>query len=998
MLGPVSLSALPSGPLSHHVSPMQKFTPLVMIAFLGASSVYFSAHSKGKPAPAKAEAPAKEESAPAPEVKPEAPAPPANEPIKATPWPQETSDIAADPKTVFGSLPNGMRYLIHPNSEPPKRVSLRMHISAGSLMEADDQQGLAHFLEHMVFNGTTNYKADELIPIMQRLGVQFGAHANAYTSFDETVYMLDLPELSDEVLKLGFTVMRDFGDGALLSDEEIKNERGVIISEKVSRDSVQSRIQEKQFEQFLPGSLIAKRFPIGKEEIISKAPRERFVDFYKNYYVPSRMTFVVVGDIDPKDMEARIKEAFSSMKNPEKPGANPDLGPVKSPEGLETAVFTDNEVDSTDLSLMTVRPYTPKQDTVENRIADMPLDLANSMIDRRFERLSKRENSPIVAGSAFSEALFNHVELGGISVTADDSRWQEALPLLEQEFRRALLHGFTASEIAEAKANLLNAYEQQVKTQSTRKSEAMATGIVRSINDGSVLSTPETDLEIAKKGLESITPEACHAEFKKFWGDAGTHLILTTKQAPDTAKADLAAMYQESLSKPVEAPAASQSAAFAYTAFGTPGKVTSTKQIADLDITQLVLSNNIRINLKKTDFEKNSVRLLARIGSGQLSQPADKPGLEAFATAVYEGGGLGKHSNDELQQILAGKNVGTSLKIGEDALILSGRTTPSDLELELQLMCASLTDPGYREEALWQFRKALPAMAQQLKHSPAGPQTEIESWIHGGDPRYTLPSVEKLGAYTIADAKKWLTPELEKGYLELSIVGDFEADTLIPALLNTFGALPKRASSPTTLDSARKVKFPNAPASKTFTYESKIPQGIATVYWKTEGMRGHTTEVRRLNVLADIYGDRLRKEIREKLGASYSPDAGVGGSDALSGFGYLVGQSVGKPEDIERLGTVMRELANKLSLEGASEDEFERAKKPMLLNIEKTLRDNSFWLGTVMSQCQEDPKRLDLSRNRESDYKSITLKEVNALAKKYFGSANAIHVAIKPAS
>jgi zinc protease len=285
-----------------------------------------------------------------------------------------------------------------------------------------------------------------------------------------------------------------------------------------------------------------------------------------------------------------------------------------------------------------------------------------------------------------------------------------------------------------------------------------------------------------------------------------------------------------------------------------------------------------------------------------------------------------------------------------------------------------------------------------LKHSPAGPQTEIESWIHGGDPRYTLPSVVKLGAYTIADAKKWLTPELEKGYLELSIVGDFEADTLIPALLNTFGALPKRASSPTALDSARKVKFPNAPASKTFTYESKIPQGIATVYWKTEGMRGHTTEVRRLNVLADIYGDRLRKEIREKLGASYSPDAGVGGSDALSGFGYLVGQSVGKPEDIERLGTVMRELAYKLSLEGASEDEFERAKKPMLLNIEKTLRDNSFWLGTVMSQCQEDPKRLDLSRNRESDYKSITLKEVNALAKKYFGSANAIHVAIKPAS
>ena len=995
-----SLSALPSGHFPHHVRAMQKITPLVMIAFLGVSAAYFSAYSKGAPpvaAPA-SKAPLKVEPPPsAAATSVVDPAPAVKEAVKPKAWPQEASDIAADPKTVFGALPNGMRYLIYPNSEPPKRVSLRMHIAAGSLMEADDQQGLAHFLEHMVFNGSKHYKADELVPRMQRLGVGFGAHVNAFTSFDQTVYMLDLPELSDDVLDLGFTVMRDFGDGALLGAEEIEKERGVIISEKVSRDSVESRIQEKQFEQFLPGSLIAKRFPIGKEDVILKAPRDRFVDFYSSYYVPSRMTFVVVGDVDPADMEARIKEAFGSMENPEKPGANPDLGPVKSPEGLETAVFTDNEVASTDLSLMTVRPFKQKPDTIENRIAEMPLDLANSMIDRRFERLAKKENSPIVGGSASKDDVFNHVEIGGISVSADDSRWQEALPILEQEFRRALLHGFTASEFAEAKANLLNAYEQAVKGKATRKSEGLASGIASSINDGGVFSTPETNLEIAKKGLESITPEACHEEFKKFWENAGTHLILTTKQASESAKGDLAAIYQESVGKPVEAPAASQSSAFAYTSFGTPGKVVSTKEVTDLGITQLVLSNNVRVNLKKTDFEKNSIHLLARIGSGQLTQPTDKPGLEVFANSVFEGGGLGKHSNDELQQILAGHNVGTALKIGEDAFTLSGHTTPADLTLELQLMCASLTDPGYREEALWQFRKALPTMAQQLKHSPAGPQTQIESWLHGGDSRYTFPAIEKLGAYTIADAKKWLTPELEKGYLELSIVGDFDRDTLIPSLLGTFGSLPKRAASPALLETARKVKFPNAPATKTFTYDSKIPQGIATVYWKTAGLRGNTPEMRRLNILADIYGDRLREEIREKLGASYSPDAGASGSDALVGFGYLVGQSVGKPEDIERLGTVMRELADKLAQGGATEDEFERAKKPMLSNLEKSLRDNGFWLGTAMAQCQEDPKRLELARTRDADYRSITLKEVNALAKKYFGSTNAIHVAIKPA-
>lgn len=979
---------------------MQKITPIAMVAILGASAAYFSARPR-QPIPVKAEAPVAK--APAPNAaeapKPEAAAAPAavEAATLSKPWPQAQSDIPADPKAVFGTLPNGFRYLIYPNSEPPQRVSLRLHIAAGSLMEAEDQQGLAHFLEHMVFNGSKNYKADELVPLMQAKGIGFGAHVNAFTSFDQTVYMLDLPELSQDVLDLGFTVMRDFGDGALLEGKEVDKERGVILSEKVSRDSVQSRIQEKQFATFLPGSLIANRFPIGKEDVISKAPRERFVEFYKSYYVPSRMTFVVVGDVKPEEIQARIEKAFGSMKDPEKLGANPDLGPVHSPEGVEASVFTDKEVASTDLSLMSVKKYVPKKDTAGERIADMPLDIANSMISRRFERLAKKENSPIVDGSAFREDLFEHVELGGLSVTVADSRWQEALPILEQEFRRAIEHGFTASELAEAKANLINAYQQAVKTKDTRKSEALATGLVRAVNDQEVFSTPETDLEIAMKGLEGLTPETCHKALKDFWSDTGFHLILTAKEAAPGAKNDLSALYEESRGKPVTAPVGSKQAEFAYTTFGTAGKVATTKQIDDLGITQLVLSNNVRVNLKKTNFEQNNIRILARIGSGQLTQPSDKPGIALLANALLSGGGLGKHSVDDLQQILAGRNVGTSVGIDDDAFTLSGRTTPEDFALQMQLACATLTDPGYREEALWQFRKALPMIDQQLKHTAAGPQTELEGWLHGGDPRFVMPGIDKLGAYTIDDVKKWISPDFEKGYLELSIVGDFDPDAIIPTLLNTIGALPKRAAAKPPLDNLRKVKFPNAPAEKIFTYDSKIPTGSALVYWRTDGVRGNTQEVRRLNVLADIYGDRLREEIREKLGASYSPNAGAAGSDALDNFGYLIGESTAKPEDVARLGTVMRELADTLAREGAKEEELDRSKKPVLATLDKSKRDNSYWLATVMSQSQEDPKRLDLARKRDEDYRSINLKEINALAKKYFGSGNAINVAIKPA-
>ncbi len=979
---------------------MQKATPLILVLFLAITATVLSLRS---PKPPLTGPPPLVQTPPAPDPGKPAPTAPAAKTDTATtkatprPWPQATSDIAPESGATFGTLDNGLRYIIYPNAEPPKRVSLRLHIAAGSLMEADDQQGIAHFLEHMVFNGSKDFTSEELVPKMQRLGIAFGAHVNAYTSFDETVYMLNLPDLSPDTVKLAFTVMRDFGDGALLTAEEIDKERGVILSEKISRDSVETRIMEQQFAKLLPQSLVSRRFPIGIDEVIKSAPRERFTDLYSRYYTPERMTFIVVGDIAPKEMQAMIEATFSTMTNPANAGKEPDLGLIVQPEGLVTAVFADKELSSTDVSLMLVRPHVEKPDTAATRAEHMTLDIAHSIVSRRFERLSKIEGSPVASGSATNSNLFNHLELGSIDITAADDRWQDVVPILEQEFRRAIDHGFTAAELAEAKSNILNAYQQQVKQKATRESEVLATALAKSINDNSVFSDPATDLALATKALDAIDLASCHKAFTKFWDAPGYHLILTTKDKPQDAEKDLAAMFEESRGKPVVAPAARALQTFGYTNFGKPGSVVSRKEVKDLGITQLVLANHVRVNLKPTDFEKGKVRLLARVGSGKLLQPKDSPMLDIFATAVFEGGGLAKHSNDDLQQILAGKNVGTSLAIGEDAFTLGGTTTAADFTTEVQLMCASLTDPGYREEALWQFRKAIPTLYQQLKHTPAGPQQEMEAWLYGGDSRFTIAPVAKLSAYTIDDAKKWLTPELTKGYLELTIVGDFEIEQILPDLLATFGALATRVPAPPALAEARKIQFPNAPAAKTFTYETKIAQGIASTLWKTAGIRGNQKEFRRLNILGDIYGDRLREEIREKLGASYSPNAGASGSDALDDVGYLIGQSVGKPEDIELLLKTMRDLADKLAAEGATADELDRALKPTLGQLDKSLRDNSYWLTTVMSQSQSDPKRLEIARTRDADYRSITLAEINALAKKYLPGGNALLVSIKPA-
>jgi zinc protease len=972
---------------------MKQATPLILVLILALTAGILSLRTKVPPSSATSQAkpiPAAGETT----VTAKTDTAVAEAPPRA--WPQASSDIAPDANAVFGSLPNGMRYLIYPNAEPPGRVSLRLHIAAGSLMEADDQRGLAHFLEHMVFNGTKHHSAADLIPRMQRLGIAFGAHANAYTSFDETVYMLDLPDLTEDTLQLAYTVMRDFGDGALLEPEEIDKERGVILSEKMSRDSVSYRLMEQQFSELLPDSLLTRRFPIGIEDVIENAPRERFLDFYTRYYTPQRMTFIVVGNVDVEETRARIESTFASMSNPSSPGANPDMGSIRQPEGLETAVFHDKEVAATDVSLMLVRPHTEKPDTRENRIAELPIAIAHSILDRRFERLAKEENTPIASGGASKSVLFNYMELGSIDITAADDRWQDVVPILEKEFRRALQHGFTLQELEEAKANILNRYEQAVKQQPTRKSEGIATVLARTVNDNAVFSEPETDLVIIREGLENIAPSTCHEAFKSFWDATGFHLVLTTKEKPENAERELAALFEDSRGTPVDPPITRAVPVFAYESFGKPGTVKTTRQVEDLGITQIVLSNQIRLNLKRTDFEKDRIRISARIGSGKLTQPKDMPMLDAFADALFAGGGLGKHSNDDLQQILAGRNVGTALSIGEDAFALSGSTTPADFALQCRLMCATLTDPGYRNEGLWQFQKAIPMIYQRLRHTPSGPMQEMESWLHGGDPRFSVAPEGKLSTYTIDHVRAWLDPELAKGFLELSIVGDFDADTILPEILATFGALPTRALAPAKLDSARKIKFPNAPANKRFTYQSKIPQAIATVIWQTKGYRGNEREFRRLNLLGDILGDRLRDEIREKLGASYSPNAGATGSPALYDMGYLMAQSVGKPEDLDTLINTTRDLANELATKGAQEDELDRALKPTLGILEESLRDNSYWLNMVLSESQSNPTRLAMARDRESDYKSITLKEINTLAKSYLTAENALLFRIEP--
>ena len=346
---------------------------------------------------------------------------------KAMPFPHENSDLKPDPSVRFGKLENGVRYAIMKNEEPPKRVSMRLHIDAGSLAEEEDQRGIAHFLEHMAFNGTKNFKPDELVTFLQSNGIAFGAHLNAYTSFDETVYMLDLPDNRDELIEKGLLVISDWADGMLLLKDQVDHERGVILSEKRDRDSVEFRLMEKQFSELLPETLLSKRMPIGLEEVISNADRQRFVDFYETNYSPDRTTVVIVGDIDVDVMEQRVRDLFGKMEPLEARIPDPKLGNITTFDGIKTIVESDSELKSTDVEIVNILPYEATVDSAAQRAADMPISIAYAMLNSRLSILAKQEDAEFTSASASEFDMFDTATFAMMNVTAKGNDWQSAM-------------------------------------------------------------------------------------------------------------------------------------------------------------------------------------------------------------------------------------------------------------------------------------------------------------------------------------------------------------------------------------------------------------------------------------------------------------------------------------------------------------------------------------------------------------------------------------------
>lgn len=897
-------------------------------------------------------------------------------------WAHTNSDIQVDQHILYGQLSNGLRYAIMKNNEPQKRVYLRMCVASGSFNELENQRGLAHFLEHMVFNGSKTFPQG-MNKHFQHLGLEFGRDVNAYTSFESTVYRIDPPENSPKHIKDSLQLFRDYADGALLRDKDIDDERGVILSEKRDNEDARRRSITELYRFLYPGTIIADRFPIGTVEVISKAPAQRIRDYYYDYYSAERIMITIVGDINPEEVEEMVKKQFSDLHSTSKPNKN--LGHLIPTKELKVKQFSEPEIRTTYVHFSNCVLCENKAETIQSRSENIRIKFVQSLFNLRLDRLSKNPNSTFNSAGITDNQVAN-INTYIASILPKEGKTFEAIQTMEQEIRRAREFGFTNEEIDTVRKNMLAGYQKSVQQAPSRTSNQLADYIYSSYQKQKVASTPETNLQIAEQALNSMDKALCKTYFSKMLPDDNIGIFIENNQAIEDVENTVRAVYNESKKIVLTPPKEIDQKPFAYQDFGPEGKIAFNKHVEDLDITQIRFENNVILNLKKTDYQKGKVLLYIGVGDGLATLPRNKQGLNHLAEAVYLPGGLKQHNADEIERLMAGKTIDISFKAEATAFNFGGTTTPYDLKQYLQLATAFVTEPGFRPEALAQYKNFLDMIYKQNEQTPMGfYKNEFTHYIAGNDPRFGYPPIEKMRNYTEEDLKAWLLPHLQNGAIEIGIVGDIDIQETIKAVAQTFGALQKRQEKKTIDPKLITLNAPWDDKEKIFTYDSQEPRGIVCTYWPSNPNGTYdVNRARRISMLGDILSEYTNKIIREKEGVAYSPAAFGFISRDYHHFGYMMCLAQVSSENSNYVLDLMEEIGTTLAEKGFTKDEFLRIHKPRIFAIRDQLNDNTYWLRSVVAQSQSNPEMLNWCRTIKEDIENITYEELIQLAKEIF--------------
>uniref|UniRef100_UPI004056395D M16 family metallopeptidase n=1 Tax=Candidatus Electronema sp. TaxID=2698783 RepID=UPI004056395D len=918
-------------------------------------------------------------------------APPASS-CFSTGWPQDQSDLKPDSALTFGTLENGVRYVIMPNKEPKNRVGLYLNVQAGSLHETEAQRGVAHYLEHMLFNGTRHYPAGKLVEYFQSIGMAFGPDTNAHTSYDETVYKLLLPDGGEKHLNEGLLVLADYAAGALLEPKEVERERGIILAEKRERDSAARRVFKADMEQVFAGTLVAQRDVIGADEVLKTADAALLRQYYQQWYQPGNMIVAAVGDTDTALAEALIKKHFSPLKAEHGPTACPDFGQVAE-GGISAYYQREPDLGHTELTLASVWNVNPEAFTKAAALRRLKEGVAGQLLNNRLRQLTSRKDSPLTSAYFYSAVMFGRVGVSTMKAKSSAEQWQASLDLLNLTLRQALTEGFAEPELNRAKEEVMSQLRQAAESAASRKSDEIAAVLVSSINSDEVPLSPQQELELYGPALEVLTLAEVNQSFRSLWPErrlikaAGTLDLSSSGPSPEER---LLAVFKAAEAAELKPWTAQAEAVFPYLpepeqAAELTGCVTHSKIGAET----CTFSNGLILNLKKTDFEPNELSVAAVFGKGLLSEP--KPGLAVLSEMLLPESGVGKLDQEQLKAALAKYSFTLDFGVDDENFQFKGQALKSEIEQLFQLLHTRLHDPAFRADAFERVRRKTEQLYAQMRSSVEGMmQLRGEGFLAGGNPRYGLPPLEALQKLTLAEIEGWLAPALREEPLEISVVGDFDQAQVLKLAAKYFGG-PRKGSQQ---GAGTTITFPAGQQLK-LNVATATGKALAAVAWPTDDF-WDIARTRRLGVLAAVLDDRLRKQIRESLGAAYSPYVYNQSSTVDPGHGVLRAVLLAEPGQAGLLAKKLRQAGAEMAAGKVTQEELTRALEPTLTSIRDMVRTNRYWLDSVLISSSRHPQRLDWPTTIQSDFAAVKPEEIAALAAKYLQPDKAAEIILLP--
>ncbi|HTI50712.1 MAG TPA: insulinase family protein [Planctomycetaceae bacterium] len=907
-------------------------------------------------------------------------------------WAHEGTKFAPDPHVTWGRLDNGFRYALLPHHAVPGRVALQLMVLSGSLDENDDELGIAHYIEHLAFGGSKTFKAEDMISLFQRLGVEYGSDVNAATTFDNTTFRLDFRENTPALLREGMQLFRDFGDGLTFDPPIIERERRVVLAELRNRNTMTEQEQKAAMPILFHGLRFPERSAGGSEALIAKFKRDNFLKFYHRNYRSDLMVLVGAGDFEPAAMEALIRDAFGSMERPREPIPARNDGRLDV-RGLRAGIYRIDGLPSASVQVASVFPALEKADSREAHLDRYKRQL---VMDAFAERLKSDIQGGPGAEAGYDEIVGYGLATASIAVPAQ--QWNEGVRSLDQMVRLTVERGLDPGDLEEAKKKQQRSTLTTLDQLPTLDPGILCELLTESIAAHTVFEGLEKRLTAERDALAKFTPAEAQHVFRAMWPlgtmaftvSGGVNMELGPNKVLDEVQRGRRTGLTNVMSR------THRDTPFTLPKFGAPTEVVEQLAMPELGAKLMRFGNNVRLNFVPNRNEPGLVRIVVRVGSGLLEMPGSKPALKEFGLNTLLASGSNRFPPEQFSSLIDERLLDFSFDVSDrDAFTFRGTMPAEQIEVFLGLVADLLHAPKFNSY-VHQDQRMRAAMGRMS--NSVGMQDGLRAlndYLFKGDARFTSGSPRDYMSMSIVDVRRWMEVPLSRGYVEATVVGDVPEATAVQAVGKTLGALGPRAATKKTAEPPKQVEVTAPAGFDRIEFVGEQNMGLVVGTWPiTQAI--HVRDQAALQILAKILEIRVRGEMREKLGLAYSPSAEFSAYDGFANFGLMRTQIDCAPNDSPKVGPLIQTIGETVAKEGVTEGEFIGARGILKGQLKSFFRDNGF-LTDVLMRAQERPEEfqelVELHRNMLD---TITRDEVNKWAAQVLPSKNCRAVAIVP--